>query len=65
MSDFDMAAALSSAMQQGAVACETCDADMAMVDNGGNVYTLEIRHDPDCPTLTRHQAISRREREGT
>lgn len=36
-------------------ACAHCDADAQLVEVAPNVMVLEIRHDPDCPELARHQ----------
>jgi hypothetical protein len=47
----EMAALVQSGLDHGAVACESCDADLALVDTGGNVYVLEVRHDDTCPFL--------------
>jgi hypothetical protein len=42
---------IQSGFDQGGVACEFCDADLALIDTGGHVFVLEVRHDDDCPLL--------------
>jgi hypothetical protein len=36
------------------VACESCDADLALGRMGDRVFVMEIQHD-DCPVLAYHQ----------
>lgn len=31
--------------------CGQCDAEKELVHSGGNVWTLRVRHDADCPEL--------------
>src|SRR6478609_9942833 len=38
----------------GGVACESCDADLALGRMGDRVFVMEIQHDA-CPVLAYHQ----------
>jgi hypothetical protein len=54
--DFEsLAASINSTLDAGLAACESCDADVALIDTGGHVYVVEIRHDEDCPVLAHHE----------
>jgi hypothetical protein len=50
----EKAALVQAGLDHGAVPCGSCDADIALVDTGGNVYVMEIQHDDDCPFLLAH-----------
>jgi hypothetical protein len=50
-----MAALVQSGLDHGGVACESCDADLALRRMGDRVFVMEIQHDDDCPVLAYHQ----------
>jgi hypothetical protein len=31
--------------------CDSCSAEQEVVNRGGGLFILEVRHDPDCPEL--------------
>jgi hypothetical protein len=35
--------------------CDQCDADVVVIHHADGVGMVEIRHEPDCPELARHQ----------
>jgi hypothetical protein len=48
------AALVQSGLDHGGVACESCDADLALRRMGDRVFVMEIQHD-DCPVLAYRQ----------